>query len=138
MLDYVALEADLDREERMIRDTARECGTEATLEIDGEDVEMDRDVLEAIGDPLVHIVRNAVDHGIEPPEVRESAGKPREGTVELRAWRSRDRVTVEVSDDGCGFEVPERWIDLGRRGHFGLLGMAGWLQPDRRRGGLAS
>jgi two-component system chemotaxis sensor kinase CheA len=61
-------------------------------------------VLEAIGDPLVHIVRNAVDHGIEPPEVRESAGKPREGTVELRAWRSRDRVTVEVSDDGAGLD----------------------------------
>jgi two-component system chemotaxis sensor kinase CheA len=89
---------------RVVRDTARECGTEAGLETDGEDVEMDRDVLEAIGDPLVHIVRNAVDHGIEPPDVRESAGKPREGTVELRAWRSRDRVTVEISDDGAGLD----------------------------------
>ena len=89
---------------RVVRDTARECGTEARLETDGEDVEMDRDVLEAIGDPLVHIVRNAVDHGIEPPAVRESKGKPREGTVELRAWRSRDRVTVEVSDDGAGLD----------------------------------
>jgi two-component system chemotaxis sensor kinase CheA len=89
---------------RVVRDTARECGKEVSLETDGEDVEMDRDVLEAIGDPLIHIVRNAVDHGIEPPEVRESAGKPREGTVELRAWRSRDRVTVEVSDDGAGLD----------------------------------
>jgi two-component system chemotaxis sensor kinase CheA len=89
---------------RVVRDTARECGKEAILETDGEDVEMDRDVLEAIGDPLIHVVRNAVDHGIEPPAVRESAGKPREGTVELRAWRDRDRVTVEVSDDGAGLD----------------------------------
>ncbi|MFC5366066.1 chemotaxis protein CheA [Salinirubrum litoreum] len=89
---------------RVVRDTARECGKEVSLETDGEDVEMDRDVLEAIGDPLIHIVRNAVDHGIEPPEIRESKGKPREGTVELSAWRSRDRVTVEVSDDGSGLD----------------------------------
>jgi len=90
---------------RIVRDVAREEDKQVDLEMVGEDVELDRSILDEIGDPLVHLVRNAVDHGIETPEVREAAGKPAEGSVELRATRERDRVTITVEDDGAGIEV---------------------------------
>ncbi|SDQ47053.1 chemotaxis protein CheA [Natronobacterium texcoconense] len=100
----VPLETVVDRLPRVVRDVARDQEKDVSLEISGEDVELDRSILERIRDPLVHLVRNAVDHGIEPPEKREDAGKPREGTVEVTATRSRDRVTITVSDDGAGID----------------------------------
>ena len=103
----VPLETVVNRLPRVVRDVSREQGKEVAFEMDGEDVELDRSILDEIGDPLIHMVRNAVDHGIEPPDVREEAGKPREGRVALRADRSRDRVTVEVEDDGAGLD-PDR------------------------------
>jgi two-component system chemotaxis sensor kinase CheA len=90
--------------DRVVRDVARDAGVEVTFETRGTDVHLDRDVLDRIGDPLVHLVRNAVDHGVEPPEEREAAGKPREGTVELRARREGDAATIEVRDDGNGLD----------------------------------
>ncbi len=92
---------------RVVRDIARDQDKKVDFEITGEDVELDRTVLERIGDPLMHLVRNAVDHGIEPPEEREAADKPREGTVELRAERERERVVIQIEDDGGGLE-PDR------------------------------
>jgi two-component system chemotaxis sensor kinase CheA len=92
---------------RLVRDLAREQEKEIDFRMEGQDIELDRTILTEISDPLMHILRNAVDHGIEPPEERESAGKDREGTIELRATRERDHVTVTVEDDGRGLDVDE-------------------------------
>jgi two-component system chemotaxis sensor kinase CheA len=92
---------------RLVRDLARELDKEVNFTIEGEDIELDRTILTEISDPLMHILRNSVDHGIEPPEERERKGKPREGTVELRATRERDHVIIEVEDDGAGLDVDE-------------------------------
>jgi two-component system chemotaxis sensor kinase CheA len=90
---------------RTVRDLAVACGKEVRLVIDGADTELDRSLVEAIRDPLTHLVRNAVDHGIEPPADREAAGKPREGRLSLRAFQESGRVTIEVTDDGGGIPV---------------------------------
>ncbi|WP_018256406.1 chemotaxis protein CheA [Halomicrobium katesii] len=90
---------------RLVRDLSRDLGKEVDFEIEGEDIELDRTILTEISDPLMHILRNSVDHGIEPPEVREEKGKPRTGTVELRASRERDHVIIQVEDDGAGLDV---------------------------------
>ncbi len=95
---------------RVVRDISREQDKEVAFEMTGEDVELDRSILDRIGDPLIHLVRNAVDHGIEPPEEREAADKPREGSVEVRADRESDRVTITVADDGGGLD-PDRLRD---------------------------
>ena len=92
---------------RLVRDLAREQGKEIDFRMEGQDIELDRTILTEISDPLMHILRNAVDHGIEPPAEREAAGKDREGTIELRASRERDHVTVTVEDDGRGLDVDE-------------------------------
>ncbi|WIV67932.1 ATP-binding protein [Natrialbaceae archaeon AArc-T1-2] len=106
----VPLQSVTNRLPRVVRDVARERDKEVSLEVSGETVELDRSILGRLDDPLIHVVRNAVDHGIEPPDEREAAGKPREGTVELRADRSRDRVTIEIEDDGSGLD-PDRLRD---------------------------
>jgi len=90
---------------RVVRDVAREQGTEVSFEMHGEDIELDRSILTEIEDPLIHVLRNAVDHGIESPDEREAAGKPREGAIELRAERQRDHVTIVVEDDGGGIDA---------------------------------
>ncbi|ADB59852.1 CheA signal transduction histidine kinase [Haloterrigena turkmenica DSM 5511] len=106
----VPLQTVANRLPRVVRDIARDQDKEVTFEITGEDVELDRSILDRIGDPLIHLVRNAVDHGIEPPEEREAADKPREGSVEVHADRSRDRVQITVEDDGNGLD-PDRLRD---------------------------
>ncbi|WP_440769725.1 Hpt domain-containing protein [Natronorubrum sp. DTA28] len=103
----VPLQTVTNRLPRVVRDIARDQDKEVAFEISGEDVELDRSILDRIGDPLIHLVRNAVDHGIEPPEEREAAEKPRDGAVEVHADRSRDRVTITVEDDGSGLD-PDR------------------------------
>ncbi|MFL6145722.1 MAG: chemotaxis protein CheW [Labedaea sp.] len=87
---------------RVVRDLSVACGREVRLEMEGAETELDRTLLEAVKDPLTHLVRNAVDHGIEPPEAREAAGKSREGTLTLRAYHEHGHVIVEVRDDGGG------------------------------------
>jgi two-component system chemotaxis sensor kinase CheA len=89
---------------RVVRDVARSQGKEISFEMHGQDIELDRSILTEIEDPLIHILRNAVDHGVEAPDEREAAGKPREGEIELRASRQRDHVTIVVSDDGAGID----------------------------------
>jgi two-component system chemotaxis sensor kinase CheA len=89
---------------RVVRDVARSEGKEISFGMHGQDIELDRSILTEIEDPLIHILRNAVDHGVEAPEEREAAGKPREGEIELRATRERDHVTITVSDDGAGID----------------------------------
>ena len=90
---------------RTVRDLAVACGKEVQLVIDGADTELDRTLIESIRDPLTHLVRNAVDHGIETPSAREAAGKPRAGTLALRAFNESGQVTIEVHDDGGGIAV---------------------------------
>ena len=90
---------------RIVRDLAVTCGKEVTLEIDGADTELDRSLIETIRDPLTHLVRNAVDHGIEPPEVRLARGKPAAGRLSLRAYHESGQVMVEIRDDGGGIPV---------------------------------
>ena len=90
---------------RTVRDLAVSCGREVQLSIDGGDTELDRTLIESIRDPLTHLVRNAVDHGIEPPDVRAARGKPRAGRLALRAFNESGQVTIEVEDDGGGIAV---------------------------------
>jgi len=87
---------------RMARDLARQLGKELDLELSGEDTELDKTMVEELNDPLVHLVRNAADHGIESPEDRRMAGKPEKGTVRLSARQAGDHIVIEISDDGRG------------------------------------
>ena len=89
---------------RLVRDLARDLGKRIRFDVDGEEIELDRSILDEIGDPLLHLIRNAADHGIEPPEVRTAAGKPPEGRILLAATRERNSVTLRLSDDGRGID----------------------------------
>lgn len=90
---------------RMVRDLSAQLGKEVRLELEGEETELDKGVVEKIGDPLTHLIRNSLDHGIEPPAAREAAGKPREGVVRLRAFTEGGSVFVEIQDDGAGLDT---------------------------------
>jgi len=92
---------------KVARDVARSLAKEVELEMVGADTELDRNLVEALADPLVHLVRNGIDHGVEAPEVREASGKPRVGRLRLAAQQEGDYVTIEVQDDGAGID-PER------------------------------
>ena len=89
---------------RLVRDISRKLGKEVQLTLEGEQSEADKNIVEALADPLIHIVRNSLDHGIETPEVRRASGKPEMGTITIRAAHEGDRVTIEVSDDGKGID----------------------------------
>jgi two-component system, chemotaxis family, sensor kinase CheA len=89
---------------RLVRDLARDLGKRIRFEVEGEEIELDRSILDEIGDPLLHLVRNAADHGIEAPESRVRAGKPAEGRILLSATRERNSVALRVSDDGAGID----------------------------------
>jgi len=93
-----------DRFPRAVRDLARQLGKQVRFEMEGEGIELDRAILDEIGDPLLHVLRNAVDHGIESPEERVAAGKPAEGRVTLSATRERSSVAIRISDDGRGID----------------------------------
>ena len=90
---------------RVVRDLARSLNKEINLELRGEDTDLDKNLVEALADPLVHLVRNAVDHGIEMPDVREAAGKPRLGQVVLGAAQEGDHILLTISDDGAGMDA---------------------------------
>jgi two-component system chemotaxis sensor kinase CheA len=90
---------------RIVRDLSQTLGRRVRLQVEGQDTELDKSLLEAIKDPLTHAVRNALDHGIEPPDVRQAAGKDPEGTLKLRAAQEGSHVVIEVSDDGAGIAV---------------------------------
>lgn len=89
---------------RMVRDLSAELGKEVQLEMDGGDVELDREMLEMIRDPITHIIRNAVDHGLEPPEERVAAGKARAGRLVVSARQSGNQILIEICDDGRGID----------------------------------
>ncbi len=93
-----------DRFPRLVRDVARELGKQVAFRVEGKEIELDRAILDELGDPLMHLLRNAVDHGIEPPAERRRRGKPPEGEVVLTAQRERASVTITVADDGRGVD----------------------------------
>jgi two-component system, chemotaxis family, sensor kinase CheA len=90
---------------RMVRDVAKQCGKEVELIVSGQDTELDKSLLDAIAEPLTHLVRNAISHGIEAPEQRARLGKPAHGSVRLTSYHHGNQVIVEVSDDGRGIDV---------------------------------
>jgi two-component system chemotaxis sensor kinase CheA len=96
-----------DRMPRLVRDLSRQMGKDIQLQVEGADTELDRTVIDEIGDPMVHILRNSLDHGIESPDVREANGKPRLGTILIAAYQEGNGVIIEVKDDGAGID-PER------------------------------
>lgn len=90
---------------RIVRDLARQCGKQCEVELQGGDTELDKSMLEAIADPLVHLVRNAIDHGIEKPYLRKIKGKPEAGRLLVRAFQESGQVHIEISDDGAGLDL---------------------------------
>ncbi|TQK07615.1 chemotaxis protein CheA [Herbaspirillum sp. SJZ107] len=103
-LRMVKIGATFNRFQRVVHDVSRELGKDIRLQVNGEDAELDKTVVEKIGDPLTHLVRNAMDHGIEPADVRVARGKPAHGTVALNAYHESGSIVIEVSDDGGGLK----------------------------------
>ncbi|ARN21686.1 chemotaxis protein CheA [Piscinibacter gummiphilus] len=101
-LRMVKIGATFNRFQRVVHDVSREIGKDIALVVNGEDTELDKTVVEKIGDPLTHLVRNAMDHGIDSPELRAQRGKPAQGTVSLNAYHDSGSIVIEVGDDGGG------------------------------------
>ena len=101
---------------RMVRDVSRQCGRDVELTLSGQDTDLDKGILDSIAEPLTHLVRNAISHGIETPEERRKLGKAPQGTVRLNAYHQGNQVVIEVSDDGRGIDVQKiraKAIELG-------------------------
>jgi two-component system chemotaxis sensor kinase CheA len=101
---------------RIVRDVARQCGREVDLELSGQETDLDKGILDAIAEPLTHLVRNAVSHGIEPAEQRRAQGKSPRGKIRLNAYHQGNQVVVEISDDGRGIDTQKiraKAVDLG-------------------------
>jgi two-component system chemotaxis sensor kinase CheA len=112
----VPIETVFHRFRRLVRDVAHSLQKDVQLLIRGEDTELDKTMVELIADPLVHLVRNSLDHGIEAPEVRERSGKPRQGTIRIEASQEGDQIVITVSDDGAGINserVGQKAVQLG-------------------------
>jgi len=130
---------------RVVRDLAVLCHKQVRIDMEGEDTELDRTILEAIKDPLTHIVRNSVDHGLEPPQTRLANGKPEEGRLLLRAFHEGGHVNIEISDDGHGIDpekirakalerglvTPERLARMGERDVLGLIFLPGFSTAEK-------
>jgi two-component system chemotaxis sensor kinase CheA len=127
---------------RLVRDLTSSAGKSAVLEMSGEETELDKTVIEKIGDPLTHLVRNAVDHGLEMPDVRRAAGKPEQGRLGFKAYQQGGNIYIEVSDDGKGLDrdkIHTKARDLGLAGDepltdeqvFGLIFRAGFSTADK-------
>ena len=97
----VSVDTVFNRFPKMVRQLARDLGKKIRLQISGQETELDRTVIDEIGDPLVHLLRNSVDHGIEMPDERKRKGKPEEGIIELKAYHSGNYVFIEINDDGA-------------------------------------
>ena len=114
---------------RMVRDISLQLGKQVQLELSGENTELDKTVMEKISDPMVHLIRNALDHGIEMPEVRRAAGKPEMGTIILNAFHQGGSIVIEMSDDGGGIDT-ERLLTKARAN--GLIGESEQLTQEQK------
>ena len=122
-LRMVPIRSTFQKMNRLVRDLCAKTGKQVDLAVEGEDTEVDRTLVEEISDPLVHMLRNAVDHGIEPPEERQQRHKPPRGRVTLRAYHQGGNIVLEVSDDGRGLD-PQRL--------FSKAVQKGIVRPDAR------
>jgi two-component system, chemotaxis family, sensor kinase CheA len=114
---------------RMVRDLAQQLGKEVELTTQGGEAELDKEMIEKLADPVMHLVRNSLDHGIEPPAWREAAGKARQGTIQLRALHHGGAIVVEIDDDGAGFDRDKILRKAGERGlrvHAGMSDEEVW------------
>jgi len=130
---------------RTVRDLSHSCGKEVRLEMEGQDTELDRTIIEAIKDPLTHLVRNSMDHGIEVPEARKRAGKDGMGVLKLRAFHEGGQVNIEISDDGAGLNgerirqkaldrgliTPQQAAQMSDRDVFNLIFLPGFSTADK-------
>jgi len=130
---------------RLVRDLARKLNKKVQLIIEGEDTELDRSILDKLEDPLIHLVRNALDHGIEPPEERVAKGKPEVGTIRLFAYHEGDHIIVGIQDDGRGIDpekvkkkalekgliTPEQAAQMSDKEAYELIFMPGFSTADR-------
>lgn len=114
---------------RMVRDISLQLGKQVQLELSGENTELDKTVMEKISDPMVHLIRNALDHGIEMPEVRKAVGKPELGTIALNAFHQGGSIVIEMTDDGGGIDT-ERLLAKARGN--GLIGESELLTQDQK------
>lgn len=114
---------------RVVRDLARQLGKRVRLDVEGGDIELDRAILDELPDPLLHLLRNALDHGIEGPDARQAAGKPAEGSIRLHALRDRNAVLISVTDDGRGVD---------RQAVLARAEDEGWLTGDDPELGAAA
>ena len=114
---------------RMVRDISLQLGKQVQLELSGENTELDKTVMEKISDPMVHLIRNALDHGIEMPEIRKAAGKPELGTIALNAFHQGGSIVIEMTDDGGGIDT-ERLLAKARGN--GLIGESELLTQDQK------
>ena len=114
-LRMLPIETVFNRFPRVVRDIAARLDKEVQLVIEGKETELDRSVLEEVGDPLGHLVRNALDHGVETPDERRAAGKPRPATVRLTARHADGRIVITVEDDGRGMDPAALRRGRGRR-----------------------
>lgn len=103
----VPIERVFNRFPRMVRDLTKDLGKNIELRMSGEETEVDRTIIDEIGDPLIHLIRNSIDHGIEKPEDRRAAGKPEKGIVDLKAYPDGNSVVIELDDDGAGLNLPK-------------------------------
>lgn len=103
-ISLIPLETLMTRFQRLIRDLSNEMNKEIVFKAEGTDTELDKNIIQSLTDPLMHIIRNSIDHGIEPPDEREKSGKPRKGTITLRAYYSGANVQIEIGDDGKGID----------------------------------
>ena len=134
-----------DKFPRVVRDVAMSCGKQVMIEMEGKDTELDKSLLEAIKDPLTHIVRNSVDHGIEMPDQRAARGKRPEGRIKLRACHEGGQVLIEISDDGAGIDsarvknkalergliTPQQASHMGERELLNLIFLPGFSTADK-------
>ncbi|HYW78493.1 MAG TPA: chemotaxis protein CheW [Thermoguttaceae bacterium] len=133
---------------RVVRDLSKQLGKQCELTLEGEDVELDKSIIEAIGDPLTHLVRNSIDHGIESPDQRVRNGKPADGSIVLRAFHQAGKVNISISDDGAGIDAsklkekatlrglitPEQANDMGEREALRLIFHPGFSMAEKVTG----
>ena len=118
---------------RLVRDLSTKLSKDVELKLVGKDTELDRTVVEALGDPLVHLIRNSLDHGLEPPDDRAAAGKPKTGTLEISARHAGGNVVIEVRDDGRGIDPAKVGKRAVERGLITAEAAAGARQPAAPR-----
>ncbi len=121
---------------RLVRDLALQCGKQVTIEMEGSETELDKTIIEAIKDPLTHILRNSLDHGIEMPEDRVRAGKPPSGRLHLRAFHEGGQVNIEISDDGAGIDLERVKQQAVQRGVIGAQQAARMSDRELTQPGL--